>query len=343
MIHTASVHVRPPLSTAGRKIGSDTPATNRSRSISSCGMATQTLSSKSPTLNVPVMAGRGGDHVDVDTEVGQRRRHARPPDRRTPASSWAAGRTPAAAAATRTAAPAATASAAPSSLGATPDISIPSVKIPPDVPSPWSKRSPASSSAWTTPACQATRIPPPARISARRGHPPSDAGAGRSPRRRARRGGIERGERQGLLAEPLRSAHPDRRRSPPRPWPPTTSAAPPALGRRPGGVGEQATGHRHEHADDAEQERRRLGPTGAEHPQHEPRPRRSAPPPTRRQPADHHRRRRPADPGRPRRIGSVSTTDFTTTPARVARRPTADRASRCSGAGPWTESKGSPP
>ena len=41
------------------------------------------------------------------------------------------------------------------------------VMIPPEVPSPWSKVSPASSRRRTTPACQATRIPPPASTSAR--------------------------------------------------------------------------------------------------------------------------------------------------------------------------------
>ncbi len=38
--------------------------------------------------------------------------------------------------------------------------------MPPEVPSPWSKASPARASARTTPACHATRMPPPARISA---------------------------------------------------------------------------------------------------------------------------------------------------------------------------------
>ena len=43
----------------------------------------------------------------------------------------------------------------PSSLGRTPDISMPRVKIPPEVPSPWANVSPASSRACTTPACHA--------------------------------------------------------------------------------------------------------------------------------------------------------------------------------------------
>ena len=55
LIHTASVQVVPPASTAGRNTGSETPAVSRGRSISSWGTATQVLVVKSATLKVPVM------------------------------------------------------------------------------------------------------------------------------------------------------------------------------------------------------------------------------------------------------------------------------------------------
>src|SRR6478735_4919484 len=94
----------------------------------------------------------------------------------------------------------------PSSLGRTPDISIPRVKIPPEVPSPWANVRPASSRACTTPACHATRIPPPASTSARR----DSSGTGLTLRdqdgRDERSGrGVERGEGKRLLAESLRT------------------------------------------------------------------------------------------------------------------------------------------
>ena len=121
----------------------------------------------------------------------------------------------------------------PSSLGRTPDINIPSVKIPPDVPSPWANVRPASSSACTTPACHATRIPPPASTSARCGSSGTGryASVSRTAAISAGGGGIERGEREALLAESLRANAADRPRSRHRSWPPSPSAAPSA--RRP--------------------------------------------------------------------------------------------------------------